>query len=159
MADNSRRTIFIVVGIVSAVLVASIIYLLYRPIANVPQPAQLQGAIRAGSPEFERYRDKIVLDSIEAFESTRALGDIVMTLQGTVRNFTGRTINGLEVYGAVVDLNGKPVKEKTVAVIPNQKAELAPNETMQARVLLEGISKEAVRANIKMEVVAVRFKN
>ncbi len=158
MADISRRTIFIVVGILGAVIVAGLIYAFYSR-SGPPQPStQLPNAIRAGSPEFERYRDRIRLDSVEAFESTRALGDIVMTLQCTVRNFTGQTLDGLEVYGAVVDPNGKPIKERTVVVIPNQKPELANNETMQARILLEGISKDAVRANIKMEVVGFRFK-
>lgn len=157
-ADSSRRTIFIIVGILSAAIVAGLIYAFYSRSGPPQPPTQLPNAIRAGAPDFERYRARIQLDSVEAFESTRALGDIVMTLQGTVRNFTGQTLDGLEVYGAVLDPNGKPIKERTVAVIPNQKPELANNETMQARILLEGISKDAVRANIKMEIVGFRFK-
>ena len=49
-----------------------------------------------------------------------------MNLQTTVRNFTGRTVNGLEVKAAVVDGEGKPVKQRTVVVIPTKQAELLP---------------------------------
>jgi hypothetical protein len=122
------------------------------------QEQQLGPMLRAGSPEFEKYREKIVLDQPEADEATRAIGDIVMTLRTTVRNFTGRTLNGLEIYAAVVDLEGKPIKERTVTVIPDRRPELENNQTMPIQVMLEGMSKDAVRANIKMQVTGIRFK-
>ena len=115
--------------------------------------------IRAGSPDFEKYKKLIPLDEQEADESPRALGDIVMTLHATARNFTGRTITGLEVHAAVVDHQNQPVKERTVVVLPNsERGELEPNKTMFAGVRLEGMSETDDRANIKMEVVGFRFK-
>jgi hypothetical protein len=81
-----------------------------------------------------------------------------MTFFGTVRNFTGRTLNALEIRIAVVDLEGKPVKERTLLVIPTQKQELDNNQTMKVQALLEGISKNATRANLKMEVTGFSFK-
>lgn len=122
------------------------------------QQSNLPPLVRAGSPDFEKYQPLIKIDEVEATESTRAVGDIVMTFFGTVRNFTGRTLNGLEVRVAVVDLDGNPVKERTLMVIPNQKQELDNNQTMRAQALLEGISKNATRANIKMEVTGFRLK-
>jgi hypothetical protein len=114
--------------------------------------------IRAGSPDFEKYQSLIKIDGLEADEAARPIGDIVMTLRATVRNFTGHTLNGLEVHAAVVDLDGKPVKERNVIIIPSRQAELDNNKTMTAQVLLEGISKNATRANIKMEVTGFSFK-
>jgi hypothetical protein len=122
------------------------------------QQNNLPSVMRAGSPEFEKFQPLIKIDDLEATESTRAVGDIVMTLYGTVRNFTGRTLNGLEIRVAVVDLDGKPVKERTLMVIPSQKPELENNQTMKAQALLEGISKNATRANLKMEVTGFSFK-
>jgi hypothetical protein len=81
-----------------------------------------------------------------------------MTLQSTVRNFTGRTITGLELYGAVVDLENKPVKERTVVVIPTRQPELEPNKTMPVSVLIEGMKDSDVRANIKLEVSGFTLK-
>lgn len=122
------------------------------------QQSNLPQLIRAGSADYEKFQPLIKIDDVEATESVRAVGDIVMTLFGTVRNFTGRTLNGLEIRVAVVDLDGKPVKERTLIVIPNQKPELDNNQTMKAQALLEGISKNATRANIRMEVTGFSFK-
>ena len=158
--DKTRRIIFVVVGIVSALLVASLIYFfLAQPRSSVSGPPRLDGALRPGSPEFEQIRERVVVDGVEAFESTRPLGDIVMDLRANVRNFTGRTIDGLELRGAVVDPEGNPVKERIVIVIPTgRQPELEPNRIMQARIMLDQIRKDAVRADIKMEVAGVRFK-
>ena len=157
--EDSRRTIFIIVGLASAILVAGFLYWMTRPGATTSSgPQRLEGALRAGSPEFEQYKSKIILDKPEATEATRPIGDIVMTLQTTVRNFTGRTITGLEIYAAVVDLQGQPVKERTVIIIPNRRAELEPNQTMVVPVVIDGMSKEADRANIKMEVAAIKVR-
>ncbi len=123
--------------------------------------AQQQGApqlIRAGSQDFEKYQQLIKIDDLEADESARPIGDIVMTLRATVRNFTGRTLSGLEVRAAVVDLGGKPVKERMVLLIPTRQPELENNQNMKAQVLLEGINKNDTRANIKMEVTGFSFK-
>jgi hypothetical protein len=158
--DDSRRKIIIVVAIVAAILVAGLFYLLMRAGGSaVSTPVRLEGAIRAGSPEFEKYIKLIVCDEPEADQAGRALGDIVMTLRTTVRNFTGRTINGLEVWAAVVDHQGKPVKQRTAVVMPNdRRSELEPNKTMVVEVVLDGMSNTDDRANIKMEVSGFRFK-
>jgi hypothetical protein len=65
----------------------------------------------------------------------------------------------LEIRGAVVDHQGQPVKERTVIVIPSRQPELAPNKTMPVTMMLEGMKDTDDRANIKMEVAGVKFKN
>ena len=81
-------------------VIAGIFFLLMRASSTggAGDPV-LEGAIRSGSPEWDNNHSKIVLDEPEADEAKRALGDIVMNLQTTVRNFTGRTLNGLESRG------------------------------------------------------------
>src|SRR5262249_33642438 len=118
----------------------------------------LQGAIRPGSPQFDQYKTQIVMDTPEAFESKRALGDIVMTLKTTVRNLSSKTLNGLEMHAAVVDHQGKPVRERTVVVVPGRAAEIPPNRTMEVSITLEGMTDTDDRANIKMDITGLRFK-
>ena len=122
------------------------------------QPDTLTPLVRAGSPDFEKYQQLIKIDNLEADQAARPIGDIVMTMRATVRNFTGRTLSGLEVHAAVVDLEGKPVKERTVILVPVRQPELDNNQTMAAQILLEGISKNATLADIKMEVTGFSFK-
>jgi hypothetical protein len=156
--EKSRRTLIIVIAIVAAILIGGFFYLLLRRTVAPTAPPTLQGAIRPGSPDWDKYSKLIVLDSPEADEAKRALGDTVMSLHATVRNLTGRTITGLEIRGVVVDHDNKPVKERTLVVIPGRQAELEPNKTMKVGVMLEGFSDSDDRANIKMEVTGFILK-
>lgn len=156
--DKSHRTLIIVVAVIAAVLIGGFFYLLLRKTAVPTPPPSLQGAVRAGSPDWEKYSKLIALDEPEADEAKRALGDMVMSLHTTVRNFSGRTIVGLEMRGAVVDHDGKPVKEKTLVVIPGRQPELEPNKTMKVSIMLDGFKDSDDRANIKMEVTGFLLK-
>ena len=155
----SHKTLIIVVAVAAAVVIALFFYVLMRAGGSSgPGEPTLQGAIRTGSPDFDKNKQAIVLDEPEAFEAKRALGDWVMTLKTTVRNLTGKTLNGLEIYAAVVDHQGKAVKERTVVVIPTRQPELPTNKTMEVPVTLEGMKDTDDRANIKMEVTGFKFK-
>jgi hypothetical protein len=154
----SHKTLIIVVAVAAAVVIALFFYVLMRAGGTGPAEPRLQGAIRPGSPDFDKYKAGVVLDDPEATEAKRALGDTVMSLRTTVRNLTGKTLNGLEIRAAVVDHQGQAVKERTVIVIPTRQPELPPNKTMDVPVMLEGMKDTDDRANIKMEVTAFKFK-
>jgi hypothetical protein len=156
--DKSRRKLIIFVAAFAAAFIAGFFYLLLRNTAAPTAPPTLAGAVRQGSPDFEKYSKLIVLDEQDADEAKRTIGDTVMSLHTTVRNITGRTITGLEIRGAVVDHDGKPVKERTLVVIPGRQPDLDPNKTMKVSVMLEGFSDSDDRANIKMEVTGFTLK-
>jgi len=156
--DKPRRTLIIVVAVIAAVLIGGFFYLLMRKSVATGPPPTLQGAIRPGSPDWDKYSKLIALDDPEADEAKRALGDTVMTLHTTVRDFTGRTITGLEIRGAVVDHDGKPVKERTIVVIPGRQTELEPNKTTRVSILIDGFTDSDDRANIKMEVTGFTLR-
>ncbi|HJR06651.1 MAG TPA: hypothetical protein VJ842_05295 [Pyrinomonadaceae bacterium] len=163
--DASRRKIFIIAAIVSALLIAALVFWATRsrPTNGTNQQPRLADAIRADSPEFAQLRDKIVVESLpdEATESPRPAGDIVMTLHPKVRNFTGRTITGLELLATVVDLDNKPVRQRTKIAVPNAEtglSELEHNKVIMVPILMEGFKKDDVRANIRVEVTGVKFK-
>jgi hypothetical protein len=161
-AQKESRTLIIIIAIIAAVLIAVLFYFLMRATGGGTATPTLAGAIRPGSTEFEQYRERIMLDEPEATESPRALGDIVMDLKTTVRNFTGKTISGLEIRGAVVDHQGQPVKQRTLIVIPSPAQgvrELPPNKTFEAHIVLDGMTDTDDRANIKMEITGIKFKD
>ena len=146
--DKSRRTLIIFVAAFAAAFIAAFFYLLLRNTAAPGPPPTLAGAIRPGSPDFEKYSKLIVLDE----------QDTVMSLHTTVRNLSGRTITGLEIRGAVLDHDNKPVKERTIVAIPARQPELDPNRTMKVSILLEGFTDSDDRARIKMEVTGFTLK-
>ena len=160
-ADAGRRKIFIIVGVAAALIVALLVYWATRPSAMVAEP-RLEGAVRAGSPEFAQMADRIVVEFVpddDAFESPRPAGDIVMTMRPRVRNFTGRTLAGLELKATVVDLEGNTVRERTVVAIPAAgRAELENNKVVEIPIIMEGFRKEDVRANIRIEKTGFKFR-
>ncbi|HSS20205.1 MAG TPA: hypothetical protein VLL54_09030 [Pyrinomonadaceae bacterium] len=159
-SDDSRRVVIIVVAIVAAVAIAALFYFLMRSSWGNPSQPTLEGAFRAGSPEFTQFQPRIVLDPNppEAYESKQALGGIVMTLQTVARNFTGKTLAGLEVTGYVVDHQGQAIRQRAVIVIPGKQSELENNRGIPVFVMLEGMTDKDDRANIKMEVTAFKFQ-
>jgi hypothetical protein len=163
-ADRSRRAIFIIAGLVAVlIIVGLIVYLKTRP---EPRPAsavvldqRLEGGFRAGSPEFQQYRELIKLDEMDAFEADSVGAGIQMDLVGTVRNFTGRTINGLEMKGTVVDIEDKPIKERMMIIIPSASLpELENNKTARVKITIPGFTKSDNRANYRLEITAFKFK-
>jgi len=156
--EKSRTTLIIVVAAVAAIIIGGLFYWLMRKSAAPSPPVTLQAAIRPGSSDWDNYVKRIALDDPEADESKRALGDTVMNLFTTVRNFTGRTITGLEMRGSVVDHDGKAIKQRTMVMIPGRQPELDPNKTMRVTILMDGFSDEDDRANIKMEVTGFTLR-
>lgn len=155
-----RRRIYLVVGVVtlSAMVVAGLIFpTLTRAPTSTGETPRLEGALRAGAPEFERYRERLVIDNPAATASSRTLGDFVVELKTNVRNETGRRLHGLEMRGVVINAQGMPVGERTAVIIPAQQAVLEPGEEINVRMLIEGVSPDAERAGARLEVTALRF--
>ncbi len=156
-SEDSRRVVIIVVAIVAAVAIAALFYFLMRASSGGAIQPTLDGAIRAGNPEFAQLQSRIVLDPPEAYESKQALGGIVMNLHTIAHNFTGKKLTGLEVTGYVVDHQGKPVRQRAVIVIPTRQPDLENNRAIAVGVMLEGMTDKDDRANIKMEVTGFKF--
>lgn len=168
-ADGPRKTIFIIAGAVAVLLaVGLIVFLKTRPEpkpGGLPEEPRLEGGLSAGSPEFDKVRDLIKLDEPIADYANSVSGDVQMNMATTVRNFTGRTISGLEMRAAVTGLDGKLIKERTKIVIPSGSlTELEHNGTARAPISIPGFRGdekakiEAGQATIKMEVTAIKFK-
>jgi hypothetical protein len=169
-ADGSRRAVFIIAGLVALLLIAGlIVFLKTRPETKpVSGPANqtLENGLRSGTAEFDKYRELIKLDEPDAVSQGNVAGGLEMVLATTVRNFTGRTLNGVEMKGTVTDLEDKPIKERVMIVIPSAGlAELENNKTARVKITIPGFSKpedksriESGQAKIKMEVTAVTFK-
>lgn len=155
-----RWPIVILAAIITAAMAlvaASMHYVaLTRPYVSASAP-RLEGALRPGEPEFEQFREQIVMDQLVGTEKVHPFNNLAVEVTATVRNSTGRTITGLEMRGAIADAQNSTVRERTIVVIPARQTVLEPEETINVRVLLEGISPDSQRANILLEVTGLRF--
>ncbi|HEX8846175.1 MAG TPA: hypothetical protein VF791_16120 [Pyrinomonadaceae bacterium] len=178
-ADKTRRTIFIVAGAIALLLIGFLVFYLTRrsepqPGAAVPekklelseQDQKLNVGFRAGSPEFEKYREQITVTEPDAIYATNAVGTMEVTMATTLFNSTGRTITGLEMKGSIVDYQNNLIKELTTVVIPGGEiAELGNSKTVRVPIKIGGITRQedknnidAGLAKIKMEITAIKFK-
>jgi hypothetical protein len=147
--------------VVAALIVAAGVGLIaLKPSRQDVQEQELSGAFREGSPEFAQYTKRIIAETDEnrTTQSPTGMGTIVMSIGGTIRNITGKTITGLEIKVSVIDSFGKMVKEKTLTVVPKQAERLANNEYLPVTVLMEGFNKDDDRANIRWKVTAIKIE-
>jgi hypothetical protein len=168
--DRSRRAVFMVAGLVALLLIAGlIVYLKTRPEpkpVSGPTNQTLENGLRAGAADFERFYELIKLDEPEAVTQGNVAGGLEMVMATTIRNFTGRTLTGIEMKGTVTDLEDKPIKERTMIVIPSAGlTELENNKTARVKIVIPGFTKEedkaridSGQAKIKMDVTAISVK-
>lgn len=154
------NVVFLVGIVIGALLLAGGIYWLTRQPSMEDQMASiLEGSYREGSPEFQAItKDIIISTSDKTVESPTALG-IAMFITGTIRNKGDKVINGLEVNVAVVTQFNQVLQEKRVLVVPTQRPQLGPGETIDITLSMAGFKKEDDRANIRWKVTAIRVAN
>jgi hypothetical protein len=151
--DGSRLVIYGAVALVALLLIGGLAYLASRPSAK-PGEERLAGAIRPGEPGFPG--DKLVVDFDPDENATiggNALGNYVVTMKPTVRNFTGRVVNGLEFRAAGLDLRGNKIRERSFVT----EQEIEPNRTASPPIGLN-FPADNRPAQLKLELTGVRFK-
>jgi hypothetical protein len=158
---NLRWPIYLLAAIIttlSVLLLAGVFHLsMTRPYVGSSNEPRLERATRSGAPEFEQLREQIVVEQLVAMEALHPFNEMAVEMTATVRNNTGRAISGLEMRGAVLDAQSSPLRERTVTVIPARQTALEPDEAINVRILLKGISHDADRAGVLMEVTGVHF--
>jgi len=151
--DKSRRVIYAAVALLAALLVAGFVYLARQPSA-APGEERLEGAVRPGAPDFPG--DKLVVDFTPDEDATiggNALGNYVVTMKPTVRNFTTRVVNGLEFRASGLDLEGRTIRQRTFVT----REEIEPNRTSSPAIGLN-FPPDNRPAQLKVELTGVRFK-
>jgi hypothetical protein len=132
-------------------------FALTQPYSNSYSQPRLKESLRAGNPDFEPLREKVLVEHLVGVEKMHPFSDLVIELTATVTNNTGRTISGMELQGAIVDSHGSLVRERTVVVIPKRQTALEPDEAMNVRILIENIDPDSERGHVSLEVTALRF--
>lgn len=152
--DKSRRAVFIGAAVVGLLLVGALAWWASRPAAR-PGEERLEGAVRPGSPEFPGP-DKLIVEFVpdeHADIGPTALGPWAVIMKPVVRNFTGRTVSGLEFRAAGLDLSGKVIRERVYVT----RQEIEPNKILVPPISVQ-FPQDDKPANLKLELTGVRFK-
>jgi hypothetical protein len=152
--DKSRTVIYAAVVVLALLLAGGLAYLATRPTVK-PGEERLEGAVRPGSPDFPS-KDKLVVEfdpNENALIGPTALGPWAVTFKPVVRNFTGRTVSGLEFHVAGVDLKGNVIRERTVI----NRDEIEPNK-IHTPPLAINFPQDSRPADLRLELTGVKFK-
>lgn len=154
-----RWPIVMVAALVTTVIavLAAGLYYVTQPIVTPNVAPALERALYSGQPEFEQFREQIVIEQVVGKEKVHPLNSLAVEITAVVKNNTGRKISGLEMRGAIRDARNSTVRERTVVVIPARQTILEPDEAINVRILLDSIDKDSDRAHAVMEVTGIRF--
>lgn len=152
---------YVLAGVVTLAVLLVVGGLFYsrmmNSVSHLSNEPQLERALRAGAPEFERLRERIIVEDLVRTMSTSASGEALIELSANVRNETGANIHALEIRGAVTGDGGQVLSERAVIVMPAEHTRLPTGESVNVRVVLEGVDGRAEQADVLMEIVGVRF--
>lgn len=159
-ADPSRGNakLLLVGAVIGIALLGAVIwYLSLTPPREVQIENILAGSYREGSPEYEELSKDIVISTDpKTVQSPTGLGTISMFIHGNIYNKGTKTIKALEVRAAVVTQFQDVLKERKILVIPVQKPELRPGDTIPITLSIDGFKKDDDRADIRWKVTAIR---
>ncbi len=151
--DRSRLFIYGAVAVLALLLVGGLAYLATRP-TQKPGEERLANAVRAGDRDWPGEKFVVDFDPDEnATIGANALGNYVVTMKPTLRNFTGRTVNGVEIHVAGLDLKGNVIRERTYV----SENEIETNKTASPAIGLNFPSDNRP-AQLKLELTGIRFK-
>jgi hypothetical protein len=125
---------------------------------HTPSSQRVEWMIQPGQPDFDQFKQQIAVEQVLGNEKVHPFNNLAVEVTALVRNQTGRTINGLEMRGAILDTTNSTLRERTVAVIPVQQTALENDEAINVRVLLEGIHRDSDRARAVLEVTGITFE-
>jgi hypothetical protein len=146
----------IITGFIVLMTAGALHLTLTKPYARPAARPQLEGALRPEMPEFERLREKIIVEQLTAAEVPRPPNDYAVEMNATVRNTTDRTLSGLEMRGLIFDEQMSVVRECSVMVIPSRQTALEPGEAIRVRILLDDVRPDDSLSGMLMEVTALR---
>ncbi len=153
---------FLAAIVIAVLVVAGGVGLIWKfqPSMEEQKKEVLEGAFREGSPEFATMMRRIIAetDPDKTWESPLGTGYLMMNIAGRIKNFSDKTLTGLEVQVSVIDQFGKTVKDKRVIVVPTQQATLEPQGVMDVVVRIDGFNKDDDRARIRWLVTAIKVK-
>jgi hypothetical protein len=160
-ADQDRSRALLIVGAIAALVLAILIGAL--AMTKPASERERENMVRAGSAEFDAYKDKIALEinPDNKIVHPNMIGMWQLEVRATLTNRGDRELTGIEVMGKMIDLEDKVIAHATSRPIPRIRTEpLKPGESMLVKVKVDAPAKvsEAEVKDILMELHGLRFQ-
>jgi hypothetical protein len=144
-------------ALVLAILIAALV------ITKPPIDHESEKMVRAGSPEFDAYKDKVALeiDPDTRMVHPNMIGMWQLRAKAKLKNLGDRELIGVEVIGRLIDYEDKVLAQVVKLPIPRDKpGPLKPGESDDIFIGVDAPVKvtEAEVKNITIELRGLRFR-
>ena len=159
--EQDRSRALLVVCAIAALMLAILIIAL--AMTKPASEREVENMVRAGSPEFDGYKDKVVVevDPEGKMVYPNMIGMWQLEARATLSNRGDRELTGVEVIGKMIDLENKVIAQAVRLPIPRVRKEpLKPGESMNIVVKVDAPGKinEADVKDITIELRGLRFR-
>jgi hypothetical protein len=160
-ADRERSRALLVVSAIAALMLAILIIALV--LTKPSSEREAENLVRAGSPEFDAYKDKVVLevnpDDRLVYENWIGMWQI--QAKGKLSNRGDRELIGVEVVGKMLGLDDKVIAHGVGRPVPSSRKEsLKPGESVDVVVKVDAPPKiaESDVKDFTVELRGLRFQ-
>jgi hypothetical protein len=147
---DRSRAIMLLSGV--AVLAVIVLVVLVTSMSKKQAPVEFA---RPGSSEFDSYIGSVKLTNIVKRKGERLnnfYGRFLLTLENT----GDRTITGLQLRMAAINLDNQVVREKVVAIIPAQREPLGPGQSARLDLYFEPLPNPDELQDMTIEVYSLK---
>jgi hypothetical protein len=149
--DRSRSVMILSGAAVLAVIVLIILVTSFRK-----TPTRIEMSQR-GSGEFDSYAQFVTISNLDTRHGER-LNTKYARMLCTVQNTGDRVLDGLQLRATVIGLNDELIREKIITAVPDVRASLGPNQSMNIDVSLEPVPDAALIKDMKIELYALKLE-
>jgi hypothetical protein len=157
--DKNPIRPFIWIGGVVVLLIVALIWIVTH-LNPESRPNTLENVVRAGSADFDAYKDKLQFEYIDKIVYPSTVGLWQLQWKGRMYNRGDRALTGVEVVGKMLDMNDQVLAQATTVPIPRLRKEpLKPGESLEFSVKVDApgkVSEDDVK-DIIVEVRGLRF--
>jgi hypothetical protein len=157
--EQDRSRALLVVGAIATLVMAALITML--ALTKPTSVKEVENMARAGSAEYEAYKDKIGLEVSEKVVHPNMIGMWQLEVRAKLVNKTDRPLTAVEVKGRMFNLDDKVIAQASSMPIPRiRKEPLNPGESMNISVKVDapGNVTEAEVKDILIELQGLRFQ-
>ena len=155
---SARRKLLISVSLIAAIVLT--ILIIFFAGTQQSGSAEITGVQRAGSPDFDRYRDKIQVEMIETIVHPNLIGMAQHEIRARVTNLGDQTLTAIEVHGRMLGLDDSTVAQAVGFPVPRTRQQpLPPGQSMNFSLKVDrpgNVGEELVKDHV-LELRGLRF--
>ena len=159
VVERERSRALLWVGAAGAVAMTVLILVLLK--AKPENAAVVENILRAGSQEFDGYKDKVELEMLDKVVHPNMIGMAQYEVRARIHNRGDRTLSAIELTGRMIGLDDKTLKQNISIPIPRGRPEpLPPGDSIPISVKIEAPAKitEDMIKDLVIELRGLKFQ-